>query len=376
MGKKFKIYIKKPEVIEEPKKKIVGSLIGGVQEPEYWKPENLLGEIIEPENIDVEALKKKDTLCPMIWDENEQLYPEVRDILLKNALEFMKFAKLDDATFKDIILTGSLANYNWHEGSDLDIHILMDFEQISDDTEFVDDYFRTKKALWAERMPVQVKGHDVELYIQNINEPHTSTGVYSIWNDKWLTKPIKEMIGIDTNNIQKKAIEFMKSIDDLDETVDDERIALVADGLMEKLKKYRKSGLDDAGEFSTENLVFKVLRNTGYLEKLSELKHEGLKKELTLESLIGEGETSDKIKSLLKNATIAFGFAVAGLALNSFDVGALAEIGVGGNIIKKAENYLNNLNPEGLDDVIEKSKQFPDYFTNKLKELDNEKILN
>jgi len=379
MAKKFKIYIKKPNVVEEPqepqKPKIAGYMVGQPVEPEYWKPDNLLGEIIDPENIDVEALKKKDTLCPKIWNENEQIHPEVREYLLKNVLEFIKFAKLEDATFKDVILTGSLANYNWHEGSDLDTHIIMDFDQISDDSEFVDDYFRTKKALWGEKMPVQVRGHDVELYIQNEKEPHTSTGVYSIWNDKWLTKPIKEMIGIDTNNVQKKAVEFMKTIDDLEDSANDKYIAEMSDKLMEKLKNYRKSGLEEGGEFSTENLVFKVLRNTGYLEKLSELKYNGLRKELTLEGMVSEGGMKENLQKLLRNTTVAFGFAVAGLALNSLDAPTLQQIGIGNDIIKKATNYIDSLNSEQLEDVINRAKVYPEYLNKKLKQIDNE-ILN
>jgi hypothetical protein len=35
----------------------------------------------------------------------------------------------------------------------------------------------------------------------------------------------------------------------------------------------RSSGLSDGGIYSTENLAFKILRNSGILEKLSNLKH-------------------------------------------------------------------------------------------------------
>ena len=57
--------------------------------------------------------------------------------------------------------------------------------------------------------------------------------------------------------------------------------------LKNKIKKYRQAGLDsNAGEFSNENLVFKVLRNTGYLEKMVEFKNDYLTKELSLNEFL------------------------------------------------------------------------------------------
>jgi hypothetical protein len=243
----------------------------------------VINEIMETGDFDVENLKKKDELCPKIWN-GDKMNPDVRIALIKNALAFIKFLEMENVKFKDVILTGSLANYNWTENSDLDIHLLLDFSQLGQDEEFLDDYFRTKKSLWGERMPIKVKGHDVEMYIQNINEPHTSTGVYSIRLDKWLTKPIKEMVAIDINNIKQKANHIAKMINDIEEYEDGDEKNNTIDKFMDKLKEYRKAGLEDGGEFSTENLVFKGLRHSGYLEKLAEIKKEGLTKELSLEN--------------------------------------------------------------------------------------------
>ena len=195
MAEKYKIFVKDPKTGE------VRSISFGDKNEEVYAPPfkqskekkkdkeerepqklnnkevgELLNEIIDADSINVEKLNVKNQLCPKVWDDEDHMNPEVRQALLKNALEFIKFAKLEGATFKDIILTGSLANYNWHEGSDLDVHVLMDYDQISDDNEFVGDYFKTKKSLWGEQLPITVKDHDVELYVQDTNEPHTSTG--------------------------------------------------------------------------------------------------------------------------------------------------------------------------------------------------------
>jgi hypothetical protein len=328
----------------------------------------LLNEIIDPDIINVDQLNIKDKLCPNVWDSEDKMNPEVRQALLKNALEFIKFAKLENATFEDIILTGSLANYNWHEGSDLDVHVLMDYDQISDDNEFVDDYFKTKKNLWGERLPIKVKDHDVELYVQDTNEPHTSTGVYSLLNDKWLTKPIKSMVALDVPNIKAKSIDFMNQIDDLlDSEVGSLRVEDV-EKIMDKLKVYRKAGLDDEGEFSTENLVFKVLRNTGYLEKLADLKQHILVNQLTLENVsmydggtwkanINEADFTDKIKNLVRKGTLGLGV-IVGLLAGGMSVEQLTkEFKIPIELIQRAESFMSNAYEElGLPDKITKIK--------------------
>ena len=374
MAKKYSIFIKDP-ITEEVQKISFGEQNDEVYEPEFKpsKPKlkvksdkkerepkkitgkdvgELLNEIINPDTINVEKLNIKNRLCPKIWDSEDEMNPEVRQALLKNAFEFIKFANLEDAKFKDIILTGSLANYNWHEGSDLDVHILMDFNQISDDNEFVGEYFKTKKSLWGDRMPVTVKDHDVELYVQDINEPHTSTGVYSIINDGWLTKPIKSMVALDIPNIQQKAVDYMNIIDDL-ETSDNVVTSVdKIDRVMDKLKAYRKAGLDDEGEFSTENLVFKVLRNTGYLEKLADLKQNILVQSLTLENVsmytgggstefINEDSVRDTIKSAIKHGTLGVGIVVALIAAGITSDEIVNDFKIPTELIQKAKEFVN-----------------------------------
>jgi hypothetical protein len=44
----------------------------------------------------------------------------------------------------------------------------------------------------------------------------------------------------------------------------------------------RRAGLDSGGEFSVENLAFKVLRNMKYLDKLSKAYHQQQDDQLSL----------------------------------------------------------------------------------------------
>jgi len=240
-----------------------------------------------------------------------------------------------------------MANYNWHEGSDLDVHVLLDLDHISSDKELAYDYFKTKKSLWGDKLPVKVAGHDVELYVQDINEPHASTGVYSLLDDEWLTKPIKKMVALDIPNIQAKASDFMNAIDDLESNANAVSSIDSIEKLKDKLAAYRKAGLDEKGEYSTENLVFKILRNTGYLEKLSKLKDEVLTKNLTLENVsmynpnIMEEGTRDKIMNAVRQGTLGLGIVVALLAGGLTMQDLQRDFEIPPEMVQKAEEFIN-----------------------------------
>jgi hypothetical protein len=53
----------------------------------------------------------------------------------------------------------------------------------------------------------------------------------------------------------------------------------------EKIKNYRQAGLEKNGEFSNENLVFKVLRRSGYIDKLYNFQDKLIDKKLSLGEL-------------------------------------------------------------------------------------------
>jgi hypothetical protein len=252
----------------------------------YWSRNNIsdvLKEVVEPDSVDVSSIKMNETLCPLIWESEDKLKSDVRIVLLKNAKRFIEFSDVEKLNFNDIILTGSMANYNYNEESDLDVHIILDFNQISENKEFVGDFLKLKKQLWSDQLPIQVKGHDVEMYFQDSAEPHHSSGTYSLVKDEWIRKPIKKLINIDTADVQLKSADLMNAIDDLDTNKNKHDFLKKYEELKKKIKKYRQSGLDSSGgEFSTENLVFKVLRNTGYLGKMVEFKNDYLTQELSL----------------------------------------------------------------------------------------------
>jgi DNA-binding Lrp family transcriptional regulator len=227
---------------------------------------------------DLEASKSfrvKDELNPKIWDDFK-IDDEVREDLLKIAEDFYTSTGLE-ADVEDIILTGSLANYNWSEKySDYDLHILIDFTDVNDVVELVKKYVDSAKSIWNKEHDIKIKGYEVEVYIQDVSEPHKSTGVFSLLNNKWNVKPEEFDFEPDEDMIAEKGKSVMMMVDELEEQVDEDKYEAFIEKIQkvwEKVKNYRKSGLEsEGGELSMGNLVFKFLRRNGYIGKIIDLK--------------------------------------------------------------------------------------------------------
>ena len=230
----------------------------------------------------VKSFRIKDELNPKIWTDFE-INSEVREDLLKIAQDFYGSTDLQ-ADVDDIILTGSLSNYNWSEKySDYDLHILIDFSQVNESVELVKKYADSVKKIWNDAHDIKIKGYEVEVYIQDVSEPHTSTGVFSLLNNKWKVKPERVEFEPDEDMIAEKGKSVMMMVDELEEEVDEDKYESFLEKLQkvwDKVKNYRKSGLEsEGGELSLGNLVFKLLRRNGYIEKIMKLKKKSYDKQ-------------------------------------------------------------------------------------------------
>lgn len=210
-------------------------------------------------------------LNPKLW-EDFHLNFEVKSKLAIIAIDFAKEANIDLSKLRDIILTGSSANYNWSQYSDIDLHLVVEYDDFSDDSELIADYFKAKKTIWNADHDVLIYGHEVEVYIQDEDEPNYATGVYSLKHNKWLQDP-KHLAAssLDRSGSIKKARSAAHLIDSIQELFDAENYVdtyKAAKRMKARIRKMRKHGLESGGEFSPENLAFKLLRRTGYLEKL------------------------------------------------------------------------------------------------------------
>jgi predicted nucleotidyltransferase len=240
----------------------------------------------------LDSFSVRDTLNPKIWESPDDpqkatMLPKVQKGLMRISEEFIEYLG-DEVFVEDIVLTGSLANFNWSEFSDFDLHIIVDLQQYEDEAELYKELFNLKKQVFNDKHDIKIFGYDVELYAQDNEEPHFATGVYSVMNDEWVTKPKKFKNEIDKSVLEKKIKNWTEKIDKALDTENPEDNADLIDSIKEKIKDYRKSGLEKEGELSYENLVFKFLRRSGHIEKLFDSSNKALDKELSIERKLEE----------------------------------------------------------------------------------------
>ena len=233
-------------------------------------------------NVNLSSFRPQKELNPKIWI-NGRINSKVRLRLLDIADDFFDTLEVNWVQPKDIILTGSLANYNWSKYSDFDLHIVINFEDVDDRVNFVKDYFDAKKKLWNEQHEnLKIYGFPVEVYVQDANEEHTASGVYSLELDEWIKKPTRNSISTIKLNkfyIKEKVLKFMAKIDALETELDGEinvykleEISLKAKALFDKIKGMRREALKNGGEMSSGNIIYKCLRRTLYIKKLIDIK--------------------------------------------------------------------------------------------------------
>ena len=215
-------------------------------------------------------------LNPSIWATEDNIRPEVLNALMNVAETFYEDSELT-APLEDVYFLGSTAGYNWTPTSDIDLHLLVDFSKIGDDEELVKNYVDGLKSKWNQSHDIKIGNHPVEVYIQDIKEVNKSQAVYSLMKNHWIKKPKHEDIKVDKDAIKKKYKQLVHSIETAIKDSDIEKIKK----LIKRIYDMRQSGLDKSGEYSTENLVFKLLRSTGYINKLRDTVTQLTDKELS-----------------------------------------------------------------------------------------------
>ena len=244
------------------------------------------------ENTDkniISSFKVQKELNPDIWlmdDEGYKMRPEIRDSLLKIVEDYEDFVDID-IDIEDVTLTGSLSNFNWSEFSDVDLHILVDFDDPSESIE--KKYLDSRRVIWNSVRDVNVKGFESEIYVQDSKEQHFASGMYSVMYDDWVVKPEEKEVILDPHKILSKSKQWMDMIDQIEDNMErtsSNELMQTIDDLRRRLKKYRGAGLAEKGEYSYENLTFKFLRRNGYIGKLIGLKNKLIDKSLTLEDTV------------------------------------------------------------------------------------------
>ena len=231
----------------------------------------------------IKTFKVQPDLNRQFWTSENKLNPTIRKALLRIAKEFYDSIELENKPkIKDIVFTGSLANYNYSDYSDVDLHLLFDFGK---DKELLSQFFLLAKSKWNDKHDITIKGYDVEVYAEDEKSPHVSTGLYSVMKDKWLKEPKKETPVFDELDVKTKVNYFVGMVKQLFQQYQEgklEGLDTKIEKLRDKLSKFRQSGLQLGGEFSTENIAFKLLRRAGYMDKLAKLQDTVVDKQLSV----------------------------------------------------------------------------------------------
>jgi len=251
-----------------------------------------------------DILTINDSLNKKIWPgpHGERIDPRVSESLIDVAQDFFDGLKLEGIVIEDITFTGSLANYNYTKFSDIDLHLIVDFSKIDENYDLVRNFFSAKTSSWNTKHLITIFGYEIEIYVQDLNEDHHSTGVFSIANDEWITQPDRIEPEIDEKMTRRKIKSFIDMIERVQDKFADQNYEKANDEagkLIKKIKKFRQSGLEEAGEHSYENLTFKYLRNYDHIKTLFDIRDYSYDKMKSV-----EGDYKKKFKIFIQNDEI------------------------------------------------------------------------
>ena len=226
------------------------------------------------------SLEYHDELNPKLWD-GPKLKSEVKSKLLSFAYAWANFAKIPQNIILDVIMTGGNANYNYTPQSDIDVHLVIDRNALGSNREFVDEYLQDKKVLWTLTHNIKILGYAIEPYAQDNGDSYPANqGVYSLMRSQWVQFPTKGSYDWKNDPGLKRKVLFYKRL--IDQIIRDKMDLETVKDLKKKIRDMRGASIAKGGEFSFENLVFKELRNRGYLDKMNRYELSLKDKELSL----------------------------------------------------------------------------------------------
>jgi hypothetical protein len=199
-----------------------------------------------------------DQLNTLLWA-NHKLKPEVRYKLLQIAKHFIEYINVKPLALTDVTISGSNASFGYSSSSDIDLHLI-----VKDPPPAFKELFAAKKNNYNNDFDIKIKGIDVEVYVQPSGDPHHSVGIYSVLDDRWISEPTHSTPNVNGKEVRAKARNYSHRIK---QAISSNNLETVL-STWNTIKKIRQAGLEDGGEFSVENLAFKLLRNKGVIRKL------------------------------------------------------------------------------------------------------------
>lgn len=228
-------------------------------------------------DILVEAIEIHNELNPKIWD-GDKLDPDVKSKILEIVEEFKEYVEIPMEVV-DVHILGSNASYNYTQYSDLDVHIVVNFEMMGDCSEILQSYYDTERSSFNDKYDISIHGVNVEMYVEDIKANTVSNGIYSVYKDEWIKYPEKldKIPDIDLDP------ELSETIANVREVLNSNDLGAVKD-LINELYLMRKNSLSTDGEYGKGNQIFKEIRNQGLLDELKDEMYRLISQELSLES--------------------------------------------------------------------------------------------
>lgn len=246
----------------------------------YLTELDLIIDSVYPSQINLKSFETKDILNNRIWT-NGDLKQPIRKRLYNIATEFIDDIELPGLTISDIVLVGSIAGYNWSKFSDIDLHIIVDMDKLSEkygSKDVLKKMFDDERNLFNKKHnDLFIYGYPVELYVQDVSEENASNGIYSVMNGRWIKIPKSGNVLTNKTLIKKKAAQFINVIDKYAEIANrrlsEEQYIILRhrlDKIHDEIITGRRTSLAKDGEYAPDNIVFKVLRRSGHLGKLND----------------------------------------------------------------------------------------------------------
>ena len=249
----------------------------------------------------IEKLEKHDELNPKLWT-NNKLNPDVRAKLFEIVDQFVSSCEIP-LHIVDVHLVGSMASYNYTQYSDLDVHIVTNFELLDCSKEILQTAYNSVKAKFNSEYDITIRGIDIELYVEDITSTVMSNGIYSLYEDKWIKFPKKL-----TNIPEVDVTEETKVWTDIANSAIESNDSAIIEKTINDLYIIRKNSIDTEGEYGKGNQLFKEIRNIGLLDGLKDAYKRARSKELSMESLKKRLTEESRSSLLAKSKNSSKGF--------------------------------------------------------------------
>ena len=225
----------------------------------------------------LEKLEVHSNLNPKLWTSSAELLPDVERKLFDIVDAFTESMSIP-IDIIDARLVGSNASYNYTQYSDIDLHIVANFEAIDVDSEVLQSAYNLEKSSFNKTYDISIHGLDVEVYIEDVRASTVSNGIYSLYLHRWIKFPKK--IDVPDVDVSRETSVWERRIDTaVGGNGDDAR------NLLNSIYLVRKNSLEVDGEFGKGNVLFKELRNLGLLDKLRSKITQSDSKRLSLEGI-------------------------------------------------------------------------------------------